>query len=78
MKIFNIENYLNRLPDDIETINVSRKNLTYLPSLQRFHNLKTLDCSYNLLTILPELNGSLIVLKCFNNQLKMLPELNHS
>ncbi len=53
---FDIETYLNSLPDDIEKIDVSNKNLTYLPSLQRFTKLKTLLCSGNQLTCLPVLN----------------------
>ena len=47
MSEFNIENYLNSLPEDIETIDVSNKNLTYLPSLKRFYKLKKLNCSNN-------------------------------
>ena len=78
MQTFNIENYLDSLPEDIETINVSRRNLTYLPSLKRFYKLKKLYCENNQLTMLPELNASLRSLWCNNNQLTMLPELNAS
>lgn len=77
-EIFNIEEYLNSLPEDIETIDISAKNITYLPSLKRFHNLKTLYCDHNKLTQLPELNSSLIKLSCYNNQLTQLPELNNA
>ena len=76
-EIFNIEEYLNSLPEDIETIDISNKNITYLPSLKRFYNLKTLYCDHNKLTQLPELNSSLIKLSCYNNQLTQLPELNN-
>ena len=76
-EIFNIEEYLNSLPEDIETIDISSKNITYLPSLKRFYNLKTLYCDHNELTHLPELNSSLIKLSCYNNQLTQLPELNN-
>lgn len=78
MTKFNIEDYLNSLPDDIEEINVSFKNLTYLPSLKRFYNLKKLYCYKNELTSLPELNHSLQDLDCTYNQLTSLPELNPS
>ena len=66
MSAFNIENYLDSLPEDIETINVSRRNLTYLPSLKRFYKLKLLYCHNNQLTKLPELNDSLQILNCNN------------
>ena len=78
MKAFNIEKYLNSLPKDIETINVSYKGITYLPSLQRFHKLRILYCENNKLTILPEFNHSLLELWCNNNQLTILPEFNYS
>ena len=77
-EIFNIEEYLNSLPEDIETIDISNTNITYLPSLKRFYNLKTLYCDHNELTHLPELNSSLIKLSCYNNQLIELPELNNT
>lgn len=50
---FNIENYLNSLSENIEKIDVSEKNLTYLPHLLRFKKLKILSCSRNELTSLP-------------------------
>ena len=78
MQSFNIEDYLDSLPEDIETIDVSNKNLTYLPSLKRFYKLKVLNCPHNQLTMLPELNDSLQELYCSNNQLIILPELNYS
>ena len=77
-EIFNIEEYLNSLPEDIKTIDISAKNITYLPSLKRFRNLKKLYCDHNELTKLPELNSSLIKLSCYNNKLTRLPELNNS
>ncbi len=75
---FDIETYLNSLPDNVEKIVVSNKNLTYLPSLQRFTKLKTLLCSGNQLTSLPELNDNLLELWRNNNQLNHLPELNQN
>lgn len=75
---FNIEEYLDGLPDDIETIDVTFRNLTYLPDLSRFHNLKYLSCSHNELTSLPPLNANLRILKCNNNRLTHLPPLNEN
>ena len=69
MSVFNIEEYINSLPDDIEIIDVSNKSLTYLPSLKRFYKLKELYCYYNQLTSLPALNQSLQKISCYNNQL---------
>ena len=63
-EIFNIEEYLNSLPEDIEIIDISYKNLTYIPSLKRFHNLRELRCYGNQLMQLPELNSSLELLDC--------------
>jgi Leucine-rich repeat (LRR) protein len=78
MSSFNIEEYFNSLPENIGTINVPNKKLTYIPSLKRFTNLTTLLCECNNLTQLPELNSSLRILSCNNNQLTQLPELNSS
>ena len=75
---FNIEEYLNSLPEDITVIDVSYKNLKYLPNLSRFKNLKELNCSHNELTILPELNENLQELFCCNNKLTILPVLNEN
>ena len=77
MSAFNIENYIHSLPDDIETIDVSFKSLTYLPSLKRFHKLTKLCCNNNQLTRLPELNNELQILHCHYNKLTILPELNY-
>jgi|688.fasta_scaffold83213_5 hypothetical protein len=76
MSAFNIEEYLNSLPEDIEIIDISNKNLTYIPSLKQFNNLVDLHCYNNKLTKLPELNNSLKALYCAKNQLTQLPELN--
>jgi Leucine-rich repeat (LRR) protein len=73
---FNIEYYLNSLPEDIKEIDVSYKNLTYLPDLSRFKNLERLCCDYNRLTSLPKLNKNLKRLYCCDNQLTSLPPLN--
>lgn len=74
--VFDIEEYLNSLPEDTIKINVSHKNLTYLPDLSRFKKLQTLNCSYNKLTALPKLNETLLELDCSFNNLTVLPTLN--
>jgi Leucine-rich repeat (LRR) protein len=73
---FQIEEYLNGLPDDITSLKLSHKNLTYLPDLSRFYNLQELNCNNNELTELPPLNPSLKILHCSNNRLTRLPPLN--
>ena len=70
-----IETYLNSLPEDILTINISRKSFKSLPDLTRFKNLKVLNCSNNQLTSLPTLPQSLEVLQCSLNKLTSLPTL---
>jgi hypothetical protein len=60
---FNIENYLNLLPEKSKN-----KNLNYIPSLIRFKNLKKIYCSDNNLTYLPLLNETLELL-CYEKQL---------
>lgn len=72
---FNIESYLNSLPDDIKSIDVSEHNLNYLPSLSRFKNLEILYCSRNNLISLPPLPENLKRLFCNTNKLISLPPL---
>ena len=62
--VFNIEEHLNKLDENIKMINISHKNLTYIPDLSRFKNLKILLCCHNRLTNLPNLNESLKILYC--------------
>ena len=69
MSAFNIKEYLNSLPENIETINVSNKNLTYIPPLKQFTDLISLRCDCNNLTQLPEVNSSLRDLHCYDNEL---------
>jgi len=73
---FDIQQYLDSLPEDTESINVSKRNLDYIPSLERFTKLKKLVCSSNNLTSLPPLNENLRELYCNNNKLTTLPYLN--
>jgi Leucine-rich repeat (LRR) protein len=75
---FNIEEYINSLPLDTKTINVSSKKLTYLPNLSRFKELKILDVSFNQLTCLPPLSDSIKKLLVNHNQLTELPPLPKS
>ena len=67
---------LNTLPDDVEYIDVSRKNLTVLPDLSRFYQLVEFVCDDNQLTELPILPITLKRLRCNGNLLTQLPELN--
>ena len=73
---FNIEEYINSLPLDIEIIDVSNKKLTFIPDLSRFTKLTHLICSGNKLTQLPPLNNELRHLNCSDNLLTKLPQLN--
>uniref|UniRef100_A0A6C0H7H3 Leucine-rich repeat protein n=1 Tax=viral metagenome TaxID=1070528 RepID=A0A6C0H7H3_9ZZZZ len=73
---FNIEEYLNSLPDDVGTIDVSYKDLKYLPDLSRFKNLTILCCNNNQLISLPVLNENLTHFDCSYNKITSLPVLN--
>ena len=75
---FNIETYLDSLPEDIKKINVIGKGIDHLPDLIRFKKLKYLNCSHNKLTFLPFLNENLKELNCNNNHLTSLPHLNEN
>jgi len=72
---FNTETYLDSLSKDIEWIDVSRRNLTFLHCLSRFKNLRRLNCSDNRLTSLPPLPENLKELFCYHNKLCSLPPL---
>jgi Leucine-rich repeat (LRR) protein len=78
MTTFNIEEYLDYLPEDIKKLDLLSKGLTYLPTLERFKNLQELDCSDNQLTSLPSLPSSLQKLYCIVNHLSSLPPLPSS
>ena len=62
----------------ITELNLYGKNLTELPNLSEYINLKKLYCNNNKLTSLPELPNSLLRLDCDNNNLASLPELPKS
>jgi len=72
---FDIEKYLDSLPDDVEKIDVSFRHLNYLPNLSRFKNLSDLCCGDNKLSSLPVLPENLGILCCPNNNLTSLPVL---
>ena len=78
MSAFNIETYLNSLPEDIELIDVNGKGLDYLPDLSRFTNLKKLYCYNNQLVSLPFLPDSLQILWCSDNKLTSIHLLPNS
>ena len=68
--MFDIETYLDSLPEDREDIIVSGKGITYL-DVTRFKNLKILCCDNNNLTSL-YLNENLKELYCQHNRLTSL------
>ena len=74
----NFDFYFNKIPLNIESLDISRLELTTLPDLSRFTNLKTLNCSHNKLTSLFPLNPFLKTLHCEFNNLISLPLLNNS
>lgn len=75
---FDIDEYINSLPDDTEVININGKGVTYIPDLSRFTKLTDLHCKINSLTELPQLNDTLETLNCTHNQLIRLPALPNS
>ena len=75
---FDINTYLDSLSEDTKCIYLGGRNLTFIPSLERFKNLQTLYCSDNQLTSLPSLNEKLQTLNCQYNKLTSLPCLNEN
>lgn len=70
-----LEEYINKLSKNITILDLSFKDLTYIPSLENFTKLKIFDCSYNNLESLPILPNSLEILFCQKNKLKSIVNL---
>jgi Leucine-rich repeat (LRR) protein len=70
-----IEAYLNSLSEDISIIDISSKNIDYIPDLSRFKNLEVLYCYKNKLKLLPNLPQNLTTLICHHNNLTSLSTL---
>jgi Leucine-rich repeat (LRR) protein len=70
-----IERYLNSLSNDIVNLDIHIKDVTEIPDLTRFNNLKALYCYGSELTSLPTLPQTLHTLYCRNNKLTSLPTL---
>jgi Leucine-rich repeat (LRR) protein len=68
------EYYLNNLPDNVEKIDLSNKNLYELPDLSKFHNLKELNCENNQLASIPTF-PNLKILYCSHNFIVSFPIL---
>jgi len=73
---FDIVNYLNKLSSSTIIINISNRNLTYIPDLSRFKRLQILNCQNNKLTLLPPFNATLESVNCSRNKLTSLPPFN--
>jgi hypothetical protein len=56
---FDIYTYINNLPDNIERLNLSFRELEYIPDLTRFKSLKYIKINFNNLTILPKFNNNI-------------------
>jgi len=71
----NAQKYVDSLPFVVDSIYLNNMQITVLPDLSRFIYLRLLDCNYNELISLPELNSTLQLLYCCNNRLDSLPKL---
>ena len=79
MNTMNYETYFNSLPDDVELISLPCYDISVVPDLSRFYQLKTLCFTRcRLLTELPRLPETLIHLNCSHTSLRRLPELPQS
>ena len=72
LSMISVIDYLNSLNVNVKEINLSNKELTVLPDLSRFTNLKKLDCSFNKIKKINNLPEGLENLYCENNQIKEL------
>jgi len=73
--MFDVYVYLDGLDYDVSFIDLSNRNLKYIPDLTRFILLHEFWCNDNRLTELPALPLSLRILRCKNNLLHSLPEV---
>ncbi len=71
-----VQNYINSLSVEISEINLNNKNITILPDLSRFKNLKTLYCHNNQLITIPVMKN-LEILYCGYNKLTTIPLMNN-
>ena len=72
---FNVQEYVDGLDIYIPNLDLSNCQLTTIPDLSKFVNLKSFKCSKNNLISLPTLPKCLRELYCYENQLTQLPEL---
>ena len=73
-----LEDYINSLPDDVETIDILshfRRQTLSLNALSRFTNVREFICTNLEWTSLPTLPNTLIILNCSWNKLTSLPAL---
>ncbi len=78
LSMISVIDYLNSLNVNVKEINLSNKELTVLPDLSRFTNLKKLDCSFNKIKKINNLPEGLENLYCENNQIKELNNIPKS
>ena len=71
--ISNIEEYINSLPIDIVGLYLGYQNLSYLPDMSKFTQLKTLHFPNNNITELPNLPTSIEEIRAINNKLTYIP-----
>lgn len=74
-KLNEFNTYINKLPDDVEFINLNHYGMPEFPDLSRFHKLKVLSMSDNRVKKIPFLPVTLIEFTCNNNLLEIIPEL---
>ena len=67
--------YMNSIQTTDTIINLYNKNLSYLPRICNFTNLRILHCEYNNIKSIPRLSDTLVELHCDMNELKKLPHL---
>jgi hypothetical protein len=71
----NSSNDLTASASYLTTLDVSNKSISNLTGVEGFSSLRTLNCSFNNLTILPNLPEWISNLSCNNNQIVNLPTI---